>query len=427
MLGVPGAVTVLTLVSWLRLPEVSRGTVWAEDAAVFLRETISNGVLRSIPEPYAGYLHVIPRVISGLSFHLAPIDSYGNMMSLLSCVAVAAIAVSVFFLSRSVIPELPLRLMLAMIPVLLPVGPLEVLGNAANLHWYLLWLSPWLLLYEPARWYGKALLLVTALAAATSEIMTGLFVPLALWAIFWRKNYWAPAGLILGVGLQLLATASRPRFEAAAPPGGAVDPLSGSYGFILQAIASLWETDANTVANSVVSFGGFAMVVPVAVIVCLMIYVLLLGRLKWKLMAAYAFGAAVACWSAAIIVNAEPAFNYAAFTADDWLGRFSFLRYAAAPSMFLLTLIPLACAVAAERSRTRTWRAGYGAPALLVTFLLINYFPATTTRQAGPEWDAGVDAARGACSADAALVRATVDVAPADWRIDIPCGILLKP
>jgi hypothetical protein len=168
------------------------------------------------------------------------------------------------------------------------------------------------------------------------------------------------------------------------------------------------------------------MVIPVAIIVALLGYILIYGRMKWKVTALYAFGVAVLCWTAAIVVNAQPAFNYADFTVDDWLGQFSFFRYAAAPSMFLLTLVPVACCVAGERSVDGRWKAGAAAPVLMVVFLLMNYFPATTTRQTGPEWDMGVDAARSACSTDSSLKAATVHAAPTDWRIDVPCGILLK-
>lgn len=421
-----GAFVALTLVSWWRLPEVTRNTVWAEDAAVFLRETISIGAWASVPEPYSGYLHVVPRIISGVAYKIAPLDHYGSLMSLLTCAAVAAISLGVFFLSRQVVGPMPPRLMLALIPVFLPIGPLEVLGNAANLHWYLLWLAPWLLLYEPTKWFGKATLFVVALATATSEIITGLFVPLAIWAMVRRKNYWAAAGLILGVALQVLVTATRPRYTTGAPPSSSVEPLSVFYGFVLQAVGSLWETDKRTVAASVVNFGGFAMVIPVAIVVALLCYVLICGSMKWKVTALYAFGAAVVCWTAAIVVNAQPAFNYADFTVDDWLGHFSFFRYAAAPSMFLLALVPVACCVADERSVDGRWRGGAAAPVLLVVFLLMNYFPAATTRQTGPEWDMGVDAARSACSTDSSLVNATVHAAPTDWRIDVPCRILLK-
>lgn len=426
-LGVLGAMAVLTVLSWLRLPEVSRGTVWAEDAAVFLREVISIGAVPSITEPYSGYLHVIPRVLAGLAFQLAPIDAYAYMMALLSCAAVAAIAISVFFLSRSTISQRPLRLMLAMIPVLLPVGPLEVLGNAANLHWYLLWLAPWLLLPKPAHWYSRALLFAAALATATSEIITILFVPLAIWSIIWRRNYWAASGLVLGAGLQILATISRPRYETAWPRPDAVEPLSVFYGFGLQAVGSLWETDKRTVVSTVVDFGWLAVIVPSGIILCLLTFIMLYGHPGRKIMAAGAFGAAAACWTASVIVNANPAFDYAAFTMDDWLKQFSFLRYAAAPSMFLLALIPLACAVAAERPGAAAWRAGPLAPAVLLIFLLMNYFPTATTRQAGPDWATGVEAARSACAADAALLEATVRAAPGGWQLDLACGMLLKP
>ncbi|MGK3958319.1 hypothetical protein ACLKOZ_19250 [Arthrobacter sp. R4] len=425
MAALGGAIVVLTFVLWLRLPEVTRGTLWAEDAAVFLRETVSLGSFRSIPEPYSGYLHVVPRVISGVAYNVAPIDYYGTMMSLLSCMVVAGISVAVFFLSRALVQPWPLRLMLAIIPGFLPVGPLEVLGNAANLHWFLLFLSPWLLLYEPSRLYAKALLLVAALATATSEIITGLFLPLAIWAIFWRKNFWAPAGLILGVALQLLVTSAVPRYGTPVPQQEeSIEPLSVLYGFVLQGIGSLWESDHRTVASAIVAFGGFAMVIPVLLVAGVLCYILIFGRWRWKITAAYAFGAAVACWTAAIVVNAQPAFEYADFTVDDWLGRFYFFRYAAAPSMFLLTLAPIACLVVAERSKGR-WKPGLAAPALMLAFLLINYLPPTTTRQVGPTWNMGVDAARAACVSDNTLSAASVHAAPAGWHWEAPCTLLL--
>lgn len=421
-----GSVIALTYIAWLRLPEVTRGTIWAEDGAVFLRDTVAIGPVTSIGEPYAGYLHTIPRLISGIAYLVAPLSSYAIMMSFLSCAVVAAIAVGVYYLSAALVDSRAVRLMLGMIPVFLPVGPLEVLGNAANLHWYLLWLVPWLLIYEPSRWYGKAGLFVVTFAAATTEIISGLFIPLALWTAFRRRNYWAPGGLLLGMVCQLVATAVKPRYGSPQEVDAA-DPLSVFYGFGLQAVASLWETDERSMAAIIVNYGAFPVLIPAAVVAGLLIYVLVFGSTKWKFAAAYSFGAAAICWTAAVVLNVSAELDFANFTDKDWTERFTYFRYAAAPSMFLLILVPSAVAVAAERAGTTKARAFFWAPAVLLVFLSVNYFPALPARQTGPEWEKFLAVAHEECVVDRGLREVGVPVAPAPWQVALPCTVVLSP
>lgn len=424
VLGGFGAVVALTYIAWLRLPEVARGTVWAEDGEIFLRETVTIGPLMSIGEPYAGYLHTIPRLISGISYVTAPLESYAVLVSFLSCAVVAGISVAVFRLSAALVDSRAIRLMLAMIPVFVPVGPLEALGNIANLHWYLLWLVPWLLIHRPAGWAGRGLLFVVTLAAATTEIISGIFLPLALWQAFRRKNYWAPAGLVAGLFFQFLATATKPRY-ASMPQVDAIEPLSVFYGFGLQAVTSLWVTDPRSVASNIVNFGAFALIVPVLMMVGLLFYVLLFGSLEWKITAAYAFGAAAVCWTAAVVLNVSPEFDFANFTKDDWHSRFTFFRYAAAPSMFLLVLVPAAWAVAVERSGTAAGKVSLLPPALMLVFLLVNYFPELPIRQSGPVWDAAVAVAKEQCAADPGLQEAGIPLAPANYYAVLPCDVIM--
>lgn len=421
--SVVAAVVALTYLTWFRIPEVSRGTLWAEDAAVFLAETISLGSWQSIVEPYAGYLHTIPRILSAIAYTIGPIEAYALLVTFLSCMTVAAIAAGTYFLSGQLLQHKSYRLMVSLIPILVPVGPLEVLGNAANVHWYLLWLCPWLLIFEPRRWFVRAVLIVTTLATATTEIITGIFLPLAIWEIVKRRNYAAPAALILGICLQFLATVANPRY-AEAPRLDSTDPLSVIYGFVLQAVGSIWETDADTTALNVVTFGAFAVAIPGIVIFGLLAYILVYGRAKWKVTALYAFAAAVSCWAAATILNPSPELDFANFSKEEWLSRFTFFRYAAAPSMFLLALVPLACAVAEERGLLARSRARYLAPVLLAVFLSTSYFQATPARQTGPEWTEGVEAATAQCSADPALVEAVIAVTPAPWQVAVPCRLL---
>lgn len=425
VVGLVAVVTVLSYAAWLRLPEVTRATIWAEDGHIFLRETATIGPWRSIGEPYAGYLHTIPRFISAISYVIAPLESYAILMSFLTCVVVAGISVAVFRLSTVLFESRAARLMLALIPVFLPVGPLEVSGNAANLHWYILWLVPWLLIYEPSRWHTRAVIALAAFAAATTEIISGIFLPLALWAIFRRKNYAGALGLIAGLFCQLLATATKPRYTTV-PQVDGIDPLSVFYGFGLQVISSLWETNPKTLALYIVNFGAYPIVIPALVVTCLVLYILILGNVKWKFVAAYSLGAAVLAWSAAVMLNVSPELDFASFTKDDWLNRFALFRYAAAPSMFLLILIPAAWAVARERAKTMPLKESLWPPVLLLIFLSINYFPAMPTRQSGPVWADGVAVAREQCAADVRLNEVSIALAPANWYAALPCPVILR-
>jgi len=416
------AVAVTSLVTWWRLPATTRQTVWAEDGGVFLRDVLSNGHLRSIPLPYDGYLHVVPRILASIAHAAVPLDGYAVATSFLSCLVVALVSVGVFHLSRSLTGSVPVRLVLAAIPVLLPVGPQEVLGNAANLHWYLLWLAPWLLLYRPKSRLGSAAMFTVALATATSEIITGMFLPLAVWAAVKRRHFAAPAGLLLGVCLQVFTALTKPRFSGASPTDAA-DPWSVVLGFGLLPIGSIWHADSRTLASNIVMFGAWSLVIPALLLLGLLAYTLITGRSGLKIAAAGAFAASALCWTASVVLSGNTMFTYAMYTEADWATGFGYIRYAAAPAMFLLVLLPLALAAAQERGHigrgTATAVAG-----MFVAFLLVSYFPATTVRQLGPEWAAGVGAARSACENDPNLTAAPASTAPAAWKfaqVQIPC------
>lgn len=418
------AVTGLSYLAWFRLPEVSRGTLWAEDAAVFLQETIELGTWASVIEPYAGYLHTIPRLVSAVAYSIAPIEEYALLMSFLSCAVVASISVGSYVLSGQVFQHRSYRLMVALIPVMVPIGPLEVLGNVANLHWYLLWLCPWLLVYETRNRGSRLGLFVATLLCATTEIIVGIFVPLAVWAVVRRRNYWASAGLITGLSLQLVATISNPRYSEA-PRLDAVDPLSVVYGFFLQAVGSIWETNPATMALNVVNFGGYAVAIPAIIIFGLLAYIVVYGQSRWKAAAIVSFSAAATCWAASTLLNPSPEFDFAKFQKEDWLSEFTFFRYAAAPSMFLLVLVPLACAVAQDRKVIAPNRTRYWAPLLMAVFISTSYFQASSLRQTGPEWKTGVQAAAAQCNADSSSAEAVIYVTPAGWAVAVPCPLLV--
>jgi hypothetical protein len=58
---------------------------------------------------------------------------------------------------------------------------------------------------------------VVAFVTASSEIITGMFLPLAIWTAIRRRNFAAPAGLYLGIILQVLTTLNNHRFTGPSP------------------------------------------------------------------------------------------------------------------------------------------------------------------------------------------------------------------
>jgi hypothetical protein len=432
-LGLLPAWLVLALIAWFRLPEITRQTVWAEDGGVFLRDILASGVWETLATPYDGYLHVIPRALIGIAYTIAPIESFAVSVSFLSCAAVAGVGLAAFFLAKPVIQPPWLRAILVVIPILLPVAPVEVLGNAANVHWYLLWLAPWLLVREPVSPSGRAGFFLVALATAASEVITGLFLPLALWMMWKRHNYWAPLGLIIGVGLQLLTTLFSPR-AASLRVENSVEFLSVLIGFFVQPIGSLWRADSRALAADLVEYGGLAVLLPAVLLALLCVAIFMFGRTVWKVAAAYAVGSAGACWAASVLVNAHPMFNYTQFDSQDWQESFQYSRYAAAPGMLLLTLVPLALASLASRfprkSQCGTRRQSAAALLVFTLVMLTNFFPARTLREDGPEWSAGVRNARAACNSDVTMADSAVTAAPALWKfaqVRVPCAVLAAP
>lgn len=416
----------LTLAVWLRLPGQTRDTLWAEDGGVFLRQALESPFLSGILDPYDGYLHLLPRVLAHLSLRAGTLEAYAERITWLSCAWVGLVGIAVFFLSRPYVPSTGSRLLLAVIPALLPVGPLEVLGNTANLHWYMLWLTPWILIYPTRRHLPNITLAGLAFVAATTEIQTVLFAPLIWVAVRTRRQWGASAGLLLGLAMQFITFVSFPR--SVSKDAVPWDLGSVIIGWLLQAGVSNLESSASSAGVAWTYFGGALLLVPLALFITPIITAAVRGR--DTLFAVVAFvGVSAALWFAAQVFNNRAFMNYSSFTSEDWL-QFDFLRYAAAPAMFALG----ALAISAGSFR---WRQDAGKPldelsenrwsfrtkticaTVIATILVLGYFPPTSSRADGPSWRDQVSAGSSACAADPQLVEVPALVAPRGWEFGL--------
>lgn len=431
--GVLGAAT-LTLAAWLRLPGLTRETLWAEDGGVFLRQALGSPFLTGVLDPYDGYLHLLPRLLAHVSLRTGPLEAYAERITWLSCACVGLVGIAVYFLSRPYVPSIRSRVLLAAIPALLPIGPLEVLGNSANLHWFMLWLTPWMLIYPTRRLLPNILLAIFAFVAATTEIQTVIFAPLIWFAVRTRRQWGGSVGLLLGLAMQFITFVSFPR--SVSKDAVPWDLGSVIIGWLLQGGVSNVESSASSVGVAWTYFGGALLVVPIALLLTPVITAAVKGRAT--LLAVVAFvGVSGALWFAAQVFNNRAFMNYSSFTNQEWL-KFDFLRYAVGPAMFALGALALAMGgfywgqdapgpLDEARDNHRSLRWETVCATLIVTILVFGYFPPTSSRADGPSWQAQVSAGRTACAADPLLAEVPAFVAPRGWefeRVAISCNRL---
>ena len=130
---------------------LSNPQLWAEDGVVFFAQQYEYGTA-AIFTPYAGYLHIVPRIIATLAnafFSYANTPTVYNYTSLL----ITIIVIVHCFSPRL---QLPLKPLLALSIVLVPQALNEVFLNITNLQWILCLLLVLVLLKDaPNSKYGN--------------------------------------------------------------------------------------------------------------------------------------------------------------------------------------------------------------------------------------------------------------------------------
>ncbi|RKI65436.1 hypothetical protein D7X55_16425 [Corallococcus sp. AB049A] len=175
---------VLALRSHARLAQAH---LWAEDGTVFLADALAHGFGATFL-PYAGYLHVVPRLMAwGLS--LLPIEAFALGLALLTLAVDAAVFALIARAGyRWLVSHDGVRVLAAVALCFLP-GTWEVMGNLANLHSVLFYGVMLVALQDLERPLGLADAGVL-LAAASSSGEAVLLAPVFLLrgAMRWRDG-----------------------------------------------------------------------------------------------------------------------------------------------------------------------------------------------------------------------------------------------
>lgn len=407
---------------WHRLGPVTRNTAWAEDSGRFLQDRLVLGPVRSVWQVYDGYLHLVPRTLTDLAVAVQPIDRYAVTVAGLSCLVLGAVAALVFVLAADVVPQWPLRALLALVPAFVPLGPFEIAGNTANLHWYLLFLAPWVFAWRSRTWWGAAGLAVVAGFVTGTEIQSAVFLPLLLLGIRRARTIPVAAVAVLGIAAQVVSTVTHPRLP---DPNPRSSPLDMVEGYLAQPFGGSWTADVHAVAQTVLDHGWAVLAVPAVVAAVVGVVAIVVAPWRVRLLVVALAGGSVVVWVAALVVNSDPRTLWSSLTPESFVANPA-LRYAAASSMFLLAAAVVGASALVARGRIVLPVVGWLVIAVVVAAGVTNAAPGTTRRSAGPSWYDEVRAAQPFCRAHP-HASASIAAQPlsTEWVASIPCERIL--
>lgn len=387
--------------------------IWAEDGPVFLTAAETRPLSSAILEPYAGYIHVVPRLLAEVVTWF-PAPWWALLVAVLACAVRTAIACLTYYATAGHIPGRAARGALAVVVVTLPLASVEMLGNLANLHWYLTYGAVVAAFWSPTTRGGRVAQTSTIAAAALSN-------PLALGV--------APVVLVRWVVRRSLAEGV---LLASTVVAGAVQ-LFAVAGAEREAMGILTDPAFVSVYGSRVAFGSvtgwslaetaYTLRGAVKLIWVLEVVVLLTGivtRRSW----AFTLGcvvASVGLYRALMDYLPSGGSLLPGSTLDVGYSA----RYSAVPALLLLTA--LCSAAAGRRRRAPSWEArpARGAAVVLAACYLVGVVVGVrpVVQHVAPAWPVAVAAAERQCSEGATSGVARIAPFP-PWGMSIPCSTL---
>jgi hypothetical protein len=358
-------------------------TVYAEDGTVFLADAYRESTWDAISTPYAGYLHVVPRLAAEV-VSLLPVSAAATGLAVSAALVTGLLALLVYHASGTSLTSPWARVLAAAVVVLVPVGQEEIPNSIANLHWPMLYALFWVLLWEPARrWVRAPIVLLIVL----SDILTVVFLPLALWR-WWKKrdHYTLGAfgvGLVAQAGVVLFGQSER----AFTP-----EPVMWAPWWAIRAVPTGFLGERWFGGGGVDT--GWLLLAAMAWVV-IAGFVLFAWR-DWRGVATLAALHCVAVYALPVALSGQAT-----------------SRYAAAPAMLLIA----ALAVLLFEGKPKPTLAGIAFVVLCAAVWGAN-LRVPNSRSTGPMWSDQIQTQ----SCDGG--QAEIQVSPQDkgWKLAVPCG-----
>jgi hypothetical protein len=182
--------------------------VYAEDNGVFLVGALAHPW--DLLAPFGGYLELVPRIL-GQIVSLLPLGDAARVYAVSGALIAAVCALFTYHASEGYIRSPWLRAMLGAALILLPLAPIEMVDNGVASPWYLLPAAFWAVMWRPRTHWGTLAAALMAFAAASSEIVAVIYLPLLAIRVIalprWREHA-VTVGFLLGLLAQVPAILS---------------------------------------------------------------------------------------------------------------------------------------------------------------------------------------------------------------------------
>lgn len=389
-------------------------SLWAEDGRVFLSDALRD-FHGTFFAQNGGYVHVVPRLIAGI-IALLPVREAAAGMAIGAAIVIALVAGFVYLASAEMVGSRVIRLALAGAVVFVPVPGNELLANTTNLHFYLLFGCFWALVWQSETRVAVASRSAAAAAAALSDPLCVLFLPLAVMGPAVRRSRRSLVvscffGSALLVQLAILAGGTRPErnwgFRLGALPD--IFSLRVAGGMLVgdRFLGDAWGAYGR-------GFAYGALVLVAAIIAALVAR----SDRRSRLFTVVALGYAGLFFCVQLFGRGTGGMD------PEWHGfQLNGARYILLPFLLMTTVILVLTDRVAEARRGRSSPLIRYAALLWLTVLVAVNFSITSERSHGPRWDHQLALARRACERTRGRsVKVLVSPSPPRvWYATIPC------
>jgi hypothetical protein len=395
-------------------------SLWAEDGPDLYQTAMTQNMVTAVASPLSGYVYLVPRLIAEAAT-VCPVDFAPKIFAILSAAVAVGCGFVVWRASAGQIRSPHLRGALALLVPFAPVSGAELIANAANTPWYMLFAAFWVLIWRPATmassWAGSIFLFATAL---TTPLVASL-APLAILrgvAIRGRRDGVMLGGFALGLVIQEITLA----FNKANDPtivSSHWDPyvwreygervLGGAF-FGLDFGGEIWTW----AAWAFWALSLFALAILVALIVSS-------GspRVRWM-------GAICVALSLGLFVfetYARDINGALAWAAGSYHENGA--RYSIVPALLLLSALFVQLDAKPLRISSRLWRMARGAALVLIAMAVVTSFGQSGgPARGGSRWSDSIARAQRHCESAPRDQSVDIPSSPQGWSVFLPCGDL---